>query len=717
MIKSKFYILIAFVLLTSVTLAQCPINIGFDNGDFTNWSGYTGKIDRSGVLSFPNSGIVAGRHEIVFRKDNRFDPYGGFPVASPNGSSACVKLGNSNTGSEAERLTYTFKVPDNVSEYSLIYYYAVVFQNPNHASFQQPRFTAKVFDVDLNKYADCGSFDFQATSNLPGFKLSTVGRDVFYKPWSPVTINLINYAGKTIRLEFTTNDCALGGHFGYAYIDINQNCKSPIAGNVICPDLNSITLTAPSGFKEYYWYNGQDFSNILSTNNSYSVSPKPPIGTKYSVRIVPFPGIGCEDTISTTIKSAEKLALHIVDSISECKNIGVDLTAPAVTLGTDSGFTYNYYTDSQTTNFILDPKNINKNGTYYIQAITPGGCIYTTPVKVMLFDSPQLVITNPAAVCKPAIVNIKAPAITAGSISANNLTYWNDESATKILLHPDSIKNSGTYYIKAINGIKCSAIKPVTVLINELPLLIINNPSGCNSVDLTLQSVTNGSDQGLKLSYWMDDKATISLVNPQTVTKNGQYYIMASNAAGCVVTVPVSVNVYSYPKLAITNPPPVTFPDTVDITHSYIVENGTVYSYYRDSLATIELKNPDKIKNRGTYYIKAVNGNSCSLIAPVKVTINKPPDVDFNINVFTPNGDGKNDVFAIKTPIAMHLKYLRIFNSYGKLLFETQDSNKGWDGTSGGKKLPVGTYYWIFEGYDTYAKQIVKKAGSISIVL
>ncbi|MFX8914776.1 hypothetical protein ABTM95_19250, partial [Acinetobacter baumannii] len=83
-------------------------------------------------------------------------------------------------------------------------------------------------------YVDCPSFSFVASGNLPGFQLSNIGSDVYFKPWSPVSIKLVGYAGKTIRLEFTTNDCTKGGHFGYAYLDVNENCTSPIDGNVYC---------------------------------------------------------------------------------------------------------------------------------------------------------------------------------------------------------------------------------------------------------------------------------------------------------------------------------------------------------------------------------------------------------------------------------------------------------------------------------------------------
>jgi hypothetical protein len=64
------------------------------------------------------------------------DPYGGFPVNCPNGSGRSIRLGNNRAGTEAEGASYEFTIRANKDVYSLIYHYAVVFQDPNHEIFQ-----------------------------------------------------------------------------------------------------------------------------------------------------------------------------------------------------------------------------------------------------------------------------------------------------------------------------------------------------------------------------------------------------------------------------------------------------------------------------------------------------------------------------------------------------------------------------------------------------
>ena len=732
MLKRTFY---SFVLLLTVCLAQtfgqCPINIGFDTGDFTNWEGSTGNYPGSDVVNILSLGLVPGIHTIISRASKQVDPYGQFPLVSPNGSNYIVKLGDdaltrvSGFG-KAERLTFTFKVPNNDNDFSLIYYYAVIIEYPGHPVYQKPRFSAAVFDVTANKYADCGNFDFVAISTLPGFVKTPIqpkNNDVFFKNWSPVTIDLRGYAGKTLRLEFTTTNCAPSGHFSYAYIDLNQNCTSPVSGNMKCPNNDAITLSAPAGFKEYYWYNEKDFSTVIGTSNTLTPSPTPPVGTGYSVRIVPYPGIGCPDTIYTTILKTENPSFVVTPQIKVCRGETANIAAANITEHTDAYLINNglvYYDAAM--NIVPDPANITTPGRYYIQATANSGCTYIKPIDVTFLDSPVLTIHNPDPVCQPTTVDITVANITRGSSFVNNLTYWIDANATMPLTYPKKISVTNTYYIKAVNATNlCYDIKPVTVLIDNQPVLVTHTVTGCNTADLTADAVTAGSTGFLPpFRYYLDPEATQPLTtDPKAVTETRKYYIQAFNKYSCSAISAVQVNVSPIPQLSITNPRPVIFPQPVDITQTFPHDANLIYSYFLDSLGIYRVKEPHAVQRDGVYYIKAVNAiTNCTKVFKVKITVLDPGNVNFLVNTFTPNGDGNNDVFVIKTPSSVTVSHFSIYNLYGQLLFETNQANKGWDGSSSsGKRLPVGTYYWIFEGYDYYTNLPVKKAGSIALIL
>lgn len=63
-------------------------------------------------------------------------------------------------------------------------------------------------------------------------------------------------------------------------------------------------------------------------------------------------------------------------------------------------------------------------------------------------------------------------------------------------------------------------------------------------------------------------------------------------------------------------------------------------------------------------------------------------------NVFTPNGDGKNDVFMAKA-LSVENFHGVILNRWGRKVFEWSDTQTGWDGRINGKYANPGTYYYI----------------------
>lgn len=60
-------------------------------------------------------------------------------------------------------------------------------------------------------------------------------------------------------------------------------------------------------------------------------------------------------------------------------------------------------------------------------------------------------------------------------------------------------------------------------------------------------------------------------------------------------------------------------------------------------------------------------------------------------NAFTPNGDGLNDVFKIKSE-NFSFYHMAVYNRWGDLLFESHQVNQGWDGSYQDNVLPVGVY-------------------------
>jgi gliding motility-associated-like protein len=379
---------------------NCPPNIDFETGTFNGWTCYLGKteaVNGENIITISPSAPTPNRQTMYSYAANagELDEYGGFPVVCPNGSGYSIRLGNNIAGTQAEGVSYQFRIPANQDVFSLIYHYAVVFQDPNHRPEEQPRMEIEVRNVTDNKIITCSSFTFIPYGTLlPGFFTSPNPRGdtpVWCKNWSAVSVNLDGMAGKTIRLFFKTADCTFRRHFGYAYIDVNSECTDEFVGAKYCPDDTAVNVTAPYGYQTYTWYNNS-FSRVLGSEQRIRFAPPPPVGTTVAVEVVPYNGYGCLDT----------LYARLVDTLTITANAGRDTIScnhSSVVIGANSkpGLVYSWTpTAGLSDPTISNPVATPDVTTSYVVATRHdgGGCLNTDTVVVkasIIKDSLELI--------------------------------------------------------------------------------------------------------------------------------------------------------------------------------------------------------------------------------------------------------------------------------------------------------------------------------------
>jgi gliding motility-associated-like protein len=220
----------------------------------------------------------------------------------------------------------------------------------------------------------------------------------------------------------------------------------------------------------------------------------------------------------------------------------------------------------------------------------------------------------------------------------------------------------------------------------------------------------------MKYTYFVVQDEQSQVNNPKTIFASGTYYIKGVNDEGCMSTLPIQVKIET-PVITLTKPNPVAYPATVDLFSTFVKQKGLTYSYYTDTAGTKPLLNYREIDHSGRFYIKVVNIYGCSIIAGVDVTILPPPPyIVTAATAFTPNNDGVNDYFTLHIEGYVKFNNLDIFNRYGQLVYTAKSHSAFWDGSFKGKDLPAGTYYWIFDGLDTFYNTAIKKSGSIAII-
>jgi gliding motility-associated-like protein len=119
----------------------------------------------------------------------------------------------------------------------------------------------------------------------------------------------------------------------------------------------------------------------------------------------------------------------------------------------------------------------------------------------------------------------------------------------------------------------------------------------------------------------------------------------------------------------------------------------------------------------GIHYIKlGVRNNVCPHDAPYTTfAVLSISDSEIQVpNIFTPNGDGINDEFKVAYRSIASYR-CRIYNQWGKKVYDSTDITRGWDGTIGGRPASIGAYFYVIEAKGTDGR-VIKKQGDINLV-
>jgi len=261
----------------------------------------------------------------------------------------------------------------------------------------------------------------------------------------------------------------------------------------------------------------------------------------------------------------------------------------------------------------------------------------------------------------------------------------------------------------AANG--CDSIVITDLTIHEEPIVGVGfNTSLClgdPSVDLF--PLLGGADLGGVWSPVLNSGT--GLFNPQLDTAGNYNYVI--NNAPCPAdssTVEVAIN--ASPTLSITQEDDNCQQGIGSITT--VPLTGAEPFTYTWSPASTDSALTGLIE--GTYTLIVVDSLACKNTYAVDI-LNLEFDCDYHIylpNVFSPNGDGENDILYVKGK-GIETINLTIYNRWGNKVFESNDLLQGWDGTYNGNEQGNGVFVYYITA--TFIKgKTVEDKGNVSIV-
>ena len=449
-----------------------------------------------------------------------------------------------------------------------------------------------------------------------------------------------------------------------------------------------------------------DFGNPSVTNDT-SVMQNPTytyqaVGS-YPVQLTVSNSKGCIKTIADTIAIIDKPVFDVTDDTLICSIDTLQLMAT----GTGSIlWTPNYNINNQNSfNPIVSPKVTT---TYSATLTETPGCFATKSVVVNVVDKVTLYAGNDSTICQTDSVRLNP--------ISDGLHYIWTPGAT---LNNNTLKNplaapltNTTFHVIASIG-KCNAADDITIRVVPYP----NANAGLDTTICFPSSVQLHASGGV--SYLWSPTAFLSdpdIADPiATPPQSVQYTVAVSDVLGCPKPAFSSVLVSVEKIVADAGPR-----DTNVVVNQPLQLNGTGAETFAwnppTGLNNPDIANPTAILSESQEYVlKVQSAEGCSATDTINVTVYKIDPGLYVPNAFTPNGDGINDVFR-PIPIGMKsLKYFRVYNRDGQLIFSTSIQNKGWDGTFKGKRQDADVYVWIVEGVD-YLDKVIFQKGSVTLI-
>ncbi len=333
---------------------------------------------------------------------------------------------------------------------------------------------------------------------------------------------------------------------------------------------------------------------------------------------------------------------------------------------------------------------------YYVD-LEDNGCRNKDSVIVRVVDHVTLDLMQDTTICRGDTIRLH--------LQSDGLRYsWTP--APQVLdpasPNPLAVSPADTRYTVTASIGSCAASKPVFV--QTVPYPFANaGPDQliCFNSTTRLHGITDGSSLLWSPGATLDNpRIADPIASPRSSTA---YILSAFDTKGCpkpgldtvLITVLPDIIPFAGNDTSVIVDQPLQLRATGGTKYVWIPGAGLSATDIPNPIARYSLPSPG-IRYKVLVYDEAGCVDSVYLL--VKVFKTKPSI--FVPNAFTPNGDGKNDVFRFIAAGMQRIDFFRVYNRWGQLVFSTQTSNPGWDGTVGGKAQPSGVYVWMVKGID-----------------
>lgn len=576
----------------------------------------------------------------------------------------------------------------------------------------------------------------------------TLLQDVWTKGWREVTFDLSPYRGQVVTLTFEADNCVPGAHFAYAYVALRNSCAGlEISGNVAACANSPQTYSVPALASASYEWSVPPGWTVRSGSNTNTVSVM--AGTTGGFIIVHEKN-GCADLRDTLLVTTTPptVAGRMTGSATVCAGTPVQLTLQGQTgnvvgwLSSPDGTTWSTLPNATGNSTTQNPPKTTR-----YKALVQNGsscAVDTSAAALVRVDRPSDAGSlTPADTTVCAGQSTRIPITLTGRVgtvlnwqSSQDSINWRSFSPFYTDSSYDASAISRNTYYRAIvkDGVCPSDTSGVAIT------RFINSAFPRASVTPASSSICYGDSVALHahvtsaLSYTWTPVGSLSgqeegilpalpadiqvMAKPADTTD----YLLTLENEGCPntltdtfhVAVSAPIIVDAGHDTAIVAGQPIQLHATVNDPSanlfSWSPSTGLNSTDIADPVSVLGVKT-DSI----TYTVKATDAAGCYGKDDLTVAVFKTGANIFVPTAFTPNGDGRNDLFSPICVGIRQLLFFRVFDRWGNLLFKTAEIGDGWNGRANGKKMAAGGYVYMAEGIDYNGRKLYKKGSFLLI--
>ena len=491
-------------------------------------------------------------------------------------------------------------------------------------------------------------------------------------------------------------------------VDVFEGVDITIADEVFSCTENTFELTAEGFAETYTWAADPDFENVLAQGpeaNTYTADADEPT----VIYLLAESGI-CSAEAEVAVFPPPAASFTPSDTLI-CASAEITATLSSLTSDAFSDFVWEpeaLLAEGQGT-----PVAVFESDTGFVISVTAlsqFGCEVTASAAVEVF---------PVALEAPAdtlLCNDEPLTLTANSFgTATSFEWAADPDFSEILNTPGdsstAVVPSGFqhFYIRITNG-PCTLTDSTAVSFFNAGTTVSEDRLICAG-DTTLLTVLNDFPGTELTHFWEPEEFIISGQGTNTASvfaDEAVTFTVVSTALDGACVIENSVTVFTSPlgELSFTaaaDPPVITPGGSSTLTVAPVDE---AYDYFwspESSLSSPVGSSVTAFPSTTTEYALTVadsdSAGTCVKNEFVIVTVVDAVCGEPNIfvpNAFTPNGDGENDVLYVRGLNIVNLKFA-VYDRWGELVFETDDQDRGWDGTYKGREAGPAVFVYHLE--------------------